>query len=78
MQKLHIYKRIETLKEPWLVAVHPYKLHPYRVTFTERERWNFIWYYSYKFDEFELGKQTAKLITCSLTSIFELTFELTG
>ena len=60
--------------------MHPYKLHPYRVTFTERKRRNFISYYSYKFDEFELAtvQQTAKLITCYLTSIFEITFELTG
>ena len=49
-------------------SMHPYKLHPYGVTFTERERWNFIWYYRYKFDEFELGNCEANSETHNVFS----------
>ena len=48
--------------------MHPYKLHPYRVTFTERKRTNFISYYSYKFDEFELGNCAANSETHNVLS----------
>ena len=48
--------------------MHPYKLHPYRVTFTERKRRNFISYYSYKFDEFELGNCAANSETHNVFS----------
>ena len=48
--------------------MHPYKLHPYRVTFTERKRRNFISYDSYKFDEFELGNCAANSETHNVLS----------